>query len=130
MINKKTMEELAEYDFDDVSTDVSLAQLQTEVAEWTAKNFPNAAPYHPLLGIQEEVGELSHAHLKMEQGIRGTAEEHHEAKVDAVADIIVYLADYCNRNGINMQNALTLTWHKVRQRDWTKNKKDGQIPTV
>ena len=34
--------------------------------------------------MQEEVGELSHAHLKSEQGIRGSVDLHRLEKIDAV----------------------------------------------
>lgn len=100
---------------------MDLNQLQKEVGEWSCKNFPNNQPYHPLLGVQEEVGELAHAHLKMEQAIRGSTAQHFAEKFDAVGDIIVYLADYCERNQINLDDAVTGTWNDVKQRDWQKN---------
>lgn len=104
---------------------ITLKQLQQENAEWTAKNFPNKKRHHPLLGIVEEVGELSHAHLKDEQGIRGTFEEHFNSKCDAAADIIIFLCDYCNQNAIDLQDAIEVTWSEVKKRDWTKNKMNG-----
>lgn len=106
----------------------TLADLQEEVIEWSRKNFPNNQSYHPLLGLMEEVGELSHAHLKSEQGIRGDIAELYAQKVDAVADIIIYLADYCARNNISLHSAVVNTWAKVKQRDWTKNKQNGEVP--
>jgi NTP pyrophosphatase (non-canonical NTP hydrolase) len=99
--------------------------FEDEVALWSRQNFPNNMPYHPLLGLVEEVGELSHAFLKSEQGIRGTKEEHHAAMVDAVGDILVYLADFCSRNNIDMRDAIETTWTMVQKRDWRKNKGDG-----
>jgi NTP pyrophosphatase (non-canonical NTP hydrolase) len=107
------------------SYDLNFSQLQDQVKEWSARNFPGSTPYQPLLGAVEEMGELAHAHLKQEQGIRGTPREHYAAKVDAIGDIIVYLADYCWRNGIDMQDAIETTWGMVQQRDWQKNKGDG-----
>jgi hypothetical protein len=104
---------------------MNLAQLQLEVSLWSQKNFPNNKPYHPLLGVSEEVGELCHAHLKLEQGIRGTSAELGLAKIDAVGDIIIYLADYCGRNGISLDNAVTTAWDEVKNRDWQKNKEKG-----
>lgn len=97
---------------------LDLTRLQVEVNEWTEKNFPNSVPHQPLLGLTEEVGELSHAHLKGEQGIRHTPEEVAAMKEDAVGDILVYLADYCNKSGIDIQTAIDRTWGKVKQRDW------------
>lgn len=107
------------------NNEMSLRQLETEVQEWAKRNFPNNKPHMPLLGATEEVGELAHAHLKMEQGIRGTPEEHLAAKKDAVGDIIIYLADYCWRNGFSLAVVVEETWSQVKERDWQKNKKDG-----
>src|SRR5215510_13386187 len=104
---------------------MNLDTLQSDVKEWSSRNFPNNQPYHPLLGALEELGELAHAHLKEEQGIRGSALSHHMAKVDAVGDVIIYLTDYCWRNGINISDAVTLTWHEVSKRDWIKNTETG-----
>jgi NTP pyrophosphatase (non-canonical NTP hydrolase) len=72
------------------------------------------------VGVQEEVGELAHAFLKAHQGIR-TSEDHAAAERDAVADIVVYLADFCNAREIDFQATLEETWAKVRQRDWKKD---------
>lgn len=107
---------------------MNLYDLQQQVAQWTAHNFPNKLPHQPLLGVQEEVGELAHAHLKMEQKIRGSEQEHQTAKIDAVADIVIYLADYCERNGISMGRAVQDTWEKVSLRNWIDNPKDGSQP--
>lgn len=106
---------------------MTFTQLQLEVGEWSRRNFPNNQPHHPLLGAVEELGELSHAHLKMEQGIRGTYAEHQCAKLDAVGDIVVFLADYCERNEISLEHAVEVTWGGVKQRDWQKNKQDGTL---
>lgn len=103
---------------------ISLQMLQEEVKEWSTKNFPDAKPYQPLLGAAEEIGELCHAHLKMEQNIR-TNQNHKDDAEDAIADCIIYLADYAWRNGYDLQNAINKVWPKVKQRDWTKNKVDG-----
>lgn len=104
---------------------MNLLRLQEEVTEWASRNFPNKQPHQPLLGIQEEVGELSHAHLKLEQGIRGTKEEHIAAKKDAVGDIVIYLADYCTQNNICFDSAVAEAWSQVKERDWIKNKQNG-----
>jgi NTP pyrophosphatase (non-canonical NTP hydrolase) len=105
---------------------MNLSTLQAEVSVWGKRNFPKAKTYHPLLGVQEEAGELAHAHLKAEQGIRGTPEEHHEAKCDAIADILIFLAHYCELNKIDMEGEVTKTWHQVRSRDWVKFPTNGK----
>lgn len=104
---------------------VTFGELQAGVKEWTEHNFPNNVPWMPLLGVGEELGELNHAFLKMSQGIRGTEEEHLSAMNDAVGDIIIYLADFCNRTGMNIGRAVNDAWTEASQRDWIKYPKDG-----
>jgi len=98
---------------------MNLAQLQKEVQEWSTRNFggKHGTGYRPLLGVAEEVGELCHAHLKTEQGIRNN-EDHDAAKRDAVGDIVIYLVDYCAGQDIDMARAVVDTWAKVSQRNW------------
>ena len=105
---------------------MNLLQLQREVGVWAWRNFPKAKPYQPLLGASEELGELCHAHLKMEQRIRGTRAKHFMDKRDAVGDILIYLAHYCELNGINMEAAVGDAWAEVKQRDWRKHKRTGK----
>jgi NTP pyrophosphatase (non-canonical NTP hydrolase) len=77
-----------------------------------------------LLGVVEEVGELSHAHLKLEQGIR-INEDHKTKQVDAVGDIVVFLAHYCTLQGIDFGLAVKTCWNEVKQRDWKAFPKNG-----
>jgi len=94
-----------------------LRKLQDEQRPWVEHNFGERPSYWPLLGVVEEVGELCHAHLKHEQGIR-TNEDHDAAKRDAVGDIVIYLSDYCSAEGIDLQAAVEETWAEVSKRDW------------
>ena len=96
---------------------MDIKSFQYEVALWVGDNFPNAAPWEPLVGLQEELGELSHSFLKHHQGIRGD-EDHEAGMIDAVGDILMYLAHFCHLNAIDMEAALTTTWDKVKARDW------------
>jgi len=105
-------------------------EFQDEVAEWGDRNFPKSTPYQPLLGLAEEVGELSHAHLKGEQGLRHTPLEIHRMKKDAVGDILIFLAHYCHKNNFDLQDCKDMVWEQVKQRDWIKNQKNGIVPPV
>lgn len=99
---------------------LTLGAFQKQVKEWQEHNFPDHEPWEPLVGLSEEVGELSHAHLKRYQGIR--KDEDHEANgQDAIGDILVYLADYCTQMGWSLQECLDATWQTVRERDWKKD---------
>lgn len=79
---------------------MTFTDLCTEVGEWSIRNFGDQPPENPLLGVLEEIGELSHAYLKSLQGIRGTPEEHLDALRDGVGDAVVFLADFCIRAGL------------------------------
>lgn len=98
----------------------TLRRVQAEAVPWVKHNFGDRPSWQPLLGAQEELGELAHAHLKEIQGIR--TDEDHEAKAkDAVADIIIFLCDYASARGWDITDILGDTWEQVKQRDWKKN---------
>jgi NTP pyrophosphatase (non-canonical NTP hydrolase) len=99
---------------------IDLSTLQIDLEPWVAHNFGERPSWQPLLGLQEELGELSHAYLKRAQGIR-TNEDHNAGIRDAVADLVIFLADFCNAEGIDLEREVALTWAKVSQRDWKKN---------
>lgn len=110
----------------------SLRQIQREIAEWSNRNFKDNTSKHSgqkmystnaLLGIVEEVGELSHCVLKRHQGIRGfdSTDYYIAHRDDAVADLLVYLCDFADREGIDLQSCLNQVWAKVQKRDWEKN---------
>lgn len=107
---------------------MELYKTQAEVREWSNWNFGNQDPLLPFLGVVEEVGELSHVILKEQQAIRvgGDKLAAFDAKVDAVADILIYLLDFCSRSSIDLESALLKTWHDVKARDWKKFPKNGR----
>lgn len=104
---------------------MDLHSLQREVGEWSRKNFGNQPSTNPLLGVAEEVGELCHAHLKNLQGIRMSPAEARLKKMDAIGDILVYLADYCEREAILLEEAAYTAWDGVRKRNWVENPRDA-----
>lgn len=97
----------------------TLRDIQREQFTWQTKNFPQSDWHHAYMGIVEEVGELSHALLKAEQGIRGTKDELHAKEIDAIGDVLIYLLGFCNLRGHDLQQILEDTWTQVKQRDWT-----------
>lgn len=104
----------------------TLRQLQDEQRPWVQHNFGDRPSWMPLLGVMEELGELAHAHLKKAQGIR-TNEDHDAQAADAVADIVIFLADYCSAVGIDLESVVRDTWAEVRKRDWKANPKKGGV---
>ena len=133
----------------------TLARLQVEQKAWADKNFPGHVSHQPLLGVVEEsgeladamleklesvlvghaqlqsiVGRLAHAHLKREQGIRGTPQELNDKLKDAVGDIVVFLANYCSTMGFDMQQIVEETWAEVSKRDWAKKRAENAAAAV
>lgn len=102
---------------------MNLATLQDQVSIWSARNFPRNTSMEPLIGVVEEVGELCHTVLKQNQGIRSTDQG---AIPDAVGDIIIYLADFCERKGIDLDACVDGAWQEVSQRDWVNYPKNGR----
>lgn len=98
--------------------------IQAEHKKWTDKNFPGAPAWQSFVGMTEELGELAHAFLKNEQGIR--LNEDHEMKMkDAIGDIIIYSLHFCSLHNWQLSDIIRDTWQEVRERDWQKNKKNG-----
>lgn len=105
---------------------MDLSDLQMEHEYWVHRNFPHETTYQAFLGMVEEMGELAHAMLKSEQGIRGMSmEAARDAKIDAVGDLVIFLAGFCTMHGINLEEAVEDTWHKVKKRNWTKDPERG-----
>ena len=96
--------------------------IQAEHKVWARKNFgppEDRNPLHPILGVGEETGELMHAVLKRDQKIRGTPLKHTMEMHDAIGDIVIFLMDICNQEGVELTDVVYDTWQGVKQRDWT-----------
>lgn len=97
----------------------ALREIQTEHARWQDANFPGWQVWECFLGAMEELGEASHAYLKMHQGIRGSKAEHEEALRDAIGDEVIFLLGICNGMGWDMESIVADTWEQVRERKWS-----------
>ncbi len=64
--------------------------IQKEMVSWQAHNFPGRESWMPLMGLGEEIGELASS-KKLEE------------IYDAIGDCCIYIADYCNAMGYDMQ---------------------------
>lgn len=108
------------------------ATLQRELASWQRENFGEQRhvkrPDLLLMfcGMVEELGELAHAILKYEQGIRGLDEDtfKHDA-ADALADGRVFGTQFATGIGICEQTNFEETARNVMRRDWKRYPKNG-----
>lgn len=83
--------------------------LQSEVGEWSQENFPGQPDVNPYLGSSEETGELADA-LSLD-------DQPDEEELDAVGDILVYLADFCAIRGLDYQDCYERVDEVERQHD-------------
>jgi NTP pyrophosphatase (non-canonical NTP hydrolase) len=99
---------------------MELNTLQELASNWSKRNFGEhyGSGYRNLLGVSEEVGELCHAQLKGEQGIRHTPDEILKMKKDAVGDILIFLCNYCDSQNINIDDCAIYAWNEIKDRDW------------
>jgi len=98
-------------------------QLVTQI--WRDKNFPGSGWEDQLIGMMEELGELSHALLKQKQKIRGEEEKHEADAKDAVGDLLIYLMGLCSVRDWDVEEILNDTVDQVLGRDWQANPQDG-----
>ncbi len=105
---------------------MNLKKLQEEHKKWIEYNFPNATSDMQFKGVVEEVGELSHALLKREQGIRGSKEQHERDIKDAIGDIIIFLSGLCIKENLSLEECVFDTWAEVKKRDWIENPETGK----
>lgn len=101
-----------------------LRKIQMEQCEWATRNFGKINFVDNMLGVVEEVGELSHSVLKEKQGIR-VDENHAEKAKDAMGDIIIYIAGMCNARGWDLEDIVENVWSSVSKRNWKKHPKKG-----
>lgn len=74
---------------------MTLGDVQRENKPWREYNFPKSPNHQPLLGVIEEIGELSEALIAVPLDM---------AKVkDAFGDIGVYACDLCTRLHLDIQ---------------------------
>ena len=82
---------------------VNEAELIHVVGDWAKYNFGYKRAPH--IGVIEEIGEAAHCVLKKIQGIRGFDNEEYflEKFGDAVADGMIFLADWCSEHNTYFQ---------------------------
>ena len=105
-----------------------IAEMQHRMGTWWTRNFghnANDIPTMSLLALGEEVGELYRAHLKQEQGIRGTREQWDREIEKECGDVFVTLAVYAYRKGVDLEKAIKERWDVVEKRDWVNNPTTG-----
>ena len=104
-----------------------LCNLQDEVMAWVDYNFPGSTQGDtmPLLGVMKKVGQLSDSHIRTNEPHKHDPEKARELKKASIGDIVIYLADYCNQQGLDLDQCVEARWVEVRARDWKAFPKNG-----
>jgi NTP pyrophosphatase (non-canonical NTP hydrolase) len=91
---------------------VNLADLSASVLRisdiYAAEHGIDRSGDWAILKLQEELGELTAEHLRMSGRARGVADA--EALGDEAADVLGMLLIYCDRAGIDIQQAMQRKW--------------------
>lgn len=100
---------------------------QQQLADWQLHNFGEQPLWTQVMGATEEMGELAHAVLKHEQGIRGISDDGLiDQAGDAVADCMIYLFQVCTALRLDAVELFRETAAVVMERDWVKYPKTGR----
>jgi len=85
--------------------------------------------YRYLLGMMEELGEVTHVHLKREQQIREglNPDECDKLIKDGIGDLLNYAICYCESQGTDLISCLQVSWEQIKDRDWTQERKQGFV---
>lgn len=102
---------------DSTDTFDDLEAAQAALGEWSREQFGDQDAVNPLVGAQEELGEVARLELKQRQGIRQD-ELADEPVEQEVADVVIYLMDYCERRDIDLAEGLDASLDKVLDRDF------------
>lgn len=68
-----------------------------------------------LLKLQEELGELTAEHLRLSSRARGEADA--DKLADEAADVLGMLLIYCDRAGVDIEDAMRRKWPKWLDQD-------------
>lgn len=107
---------------------ISIDDIQDKLSKWSLDTFGDNTqnpPIYCILGMIEELGELSHSFLKLNQGIR-TNENHEELMRDAIGDIVMFMMDFCSRMGWSLSEIIEEVFKEVIERDWKGNPETGE----
>jgi hypothetical protein len=101
--------------------------LQAAVAEHIQAELQR--PHDPILRAQAELGSIAEAYQNMEAGEYGSPEHHLNNMVQAAAEVVLALTEFCARQELDLQDAVEHVWHKRRMKRWRENPA-GPAPTL
>lgn len=91
-------------------------KLDLDLYTYWVKRFASPVLPRPW---QQNLGAICYHYLKLEQGIRGTPEEHRAGIEIAIGGLLRYLEAECERMGVDLIKLVERVWNDVvSKRDW------------
>jgi len=102
-----------------------LRVLQARLKNWEQEQMTSSTLI-TTLGIVGEIGELAHAVVKYQQGVRGiTGKKLREIAEDALVDALIFILATATHLDIDLQDALNKISEKVLARNWREWPEDA-----
>ncbi len=116
------------------ANNIDMSEFNSDISENMKNGFGIGSILKVILHLQSAIGQVAHAHLKKEQGIR--IGEDHNGKIRQGLENIVALLKYLIedffevyiegiRNGVILADVVWDTWQEVKKRDWIAYPKNG-----
>ena len=109
---------------------IDITKYQQKLKTWQKEHFGDTPPEWLVVGMMEELGEMSHTMLKFDQGIREHREQSTEKfktqLADDFGDIVVYGMQVLSYYGIDAEEAMKTTFEHVLKRDWNSHRNTGE----
>lgn len=103
---------------------MDLKTLQEKIRNWNGEKFPTAPSYLALIKVFEEAGELAGHYIgRIEQRVGKEPIDHQAGLEDSVADIVISLCVFCEREHIDLAGMVKKTWDEVSKRIFVMKEK-------
>lgn len=104
-----------------------LQGCQDSIGRWSEREFDDQPSWIPLLGAVEELGEVAKILVKRKQGIREDELDLSDEELEKeVADVIIYLMDFCHREDISLPDGVARKSMEVLDREFDADIKEEE----
>lgn len=98
---------------------MNLETLQEKIRNWNGERFPNAPSFLALIKVMEELGELAGHYIgRLEVRVGKAPSDHQKGVEDSVADVVISLCVFCEREHIDLALLVEKTWAEVSKRQF------------
>jgi hypothetical protein len=96
---------------------MEIKNLQEKIRNWNGERFPTAPSYLALIKVMSELGELADHYInRIERRVGKEYPNPQDGIEDSVADILISLCVFCEREHIELDKMVTQVWKEVSKR--------------